>query len=518
MKNILITVVALSFIFISCQQHRGLLPEDVQAALDSAKTNRTELEKVIRHYKNDSLKLEAAYFLIRNMQDHCYTKAKIVDTSGHNVNFKVLDYANYDVMRSAWDSVEAKIGSMDFKKDTVIYDLQFISSDYLINTIDLAFEAWKHPWAKNLTFEEFCEYILPYRSSNEPIEDWRSQFVDRYNWLEDSMKNINDPIEAATLINREIKSWYKFDPLFYRHPTDLGLSEMFKYKRGRCEDMTNLAIYAMRSQGIPVMSDYTPAWPNTGNNHAWNATLDKDKNVVIFMGGLDDPYVYQLNNKKAKVYRKTFAKQSQSLAEIAPNYEALPPWLSYAYYKDVTSEYIPTAEVTVDLKEPVPDSVNYAYLAVFNSGEWKAIHWGEIQKQKATFLDMGKDIVYWPCYYKNEKLQEANKPFLLDSNAKLIYFNPDTNHLTRLSLYSTTKRTIVKTTDEIEKANFKDSTEYILQYWDKKWISIDTLMSQKEKPLVFDSVPQNALFWLVEKDSRKEERIFIFNGNQIHWY
>jgi len=66
--------------------------------------------------------------------------------------------------------------------------------------------------------------------------------------------------------------------------------------------------------------------------------------------------------------------------------------------------------------------------------------------------------------------------------------------------------------------DFKDSTEYILQYWDKKWISIDTLMSQKEKPLVFDSVPQNALFWLVEKDSRKEERIFIFNGNQIYWY
>lgn len=45
--------------------------------------------------------------------------------------------------------------------------------------------------------------------------------------------------------------------------------------------------------------------------------MTKDKTVVIFMGGLDDPYVYQLNNKKAKVYRKTYAKQKNSLAMIA---------------------------------------------------------------------------------------------------------------------------------------------------------------------------------------------------------
>jgi len=511
----------LSFILIlfSCQQNRGFLPSEVQIALDSAKTNKTELQKVINHYKNDSLKLEAAYFLIANMEDHCYYKAKIVDTAGQDVDFRVLDYPSYDIMREAWDSLETKIGTIDFKRDTVIFDLQFLSADYLINNIDLAFKAWQNPWARNLSFDEFCEYILPYRSSNEPVEDWRSQFVDRYTWLKDSMKNPNDPIEAAILINQEIKSWYKFDPLFYRHPTDLGLSEMFKYKRGRCEDMTNLAIYAMRSQGIPVMGDYTPAWPNTGNNHAWNATLDKDKNVVIFMGGLDDPYVYQLNNKKAKVYRKTFSKQKHSLAEIAPNYELLPGWLASAYYKDVTTDYIEPTDVEVELKEEQPDSVSFAYLAVFNSGDWKAIHWGKIENKTASFTDMGKDIVYLPTYYKGGELIEANKPFLLDNNSNKTFFTPDTNKLVDLTLYSTTKRTIVKTTDEIEKASFKDSTAYILQYWDKEWIVIDTVLSQQNRGLHFSKVPSNALYWLVEKDSRKEERIFSYDSEgHIHWW
>ncbi len=51
-----------------------------------------------------------------------------------------------------------------------------------------------------------------------------------------------------------------------------------------------------------------------------------------------------------------------------------------------------------------PDSVNYAYLYVFNSGDWKAMHWGKIEGDSVTFTDMGQGIAYLPCYYKNGKL------------------------------------------------------------------------------------------------------------------
>lgn len=42
----------------------------LQNALEQAGNNRSELEKVLEYYKNDSLKLEAARFLIRNMPYH----------------------------------------------------------------------------------------------------------------------------------------------------------------------------------------------------------------------------------------------------------------------------------------------------------------------------------------------------------------------------------------------------------------------------------------------------------------
>ena len=82
---------------------------------------------------------------------------------------------------------------------------------------------------------------------------------------------------------------------------------MMETKLGRCEDMTNMTIFALRANGLPVTSDYTPHWANSGNNHAWNAILDKNDSVIIFMGGEANPGEYELGHKLAKVYRKSFS-------------------------------------------------------------------------------------------------------------------------------------------------------------------------------------------------------------------
>ena len=88
---------------------------------------------------------------------------------------------------------------------------------------------------------------------------------------------------------------------------------MLKNKIGRCEDMTNLTIFAMRSMGIPVMSDFTPYWVKTGNNHAWNAIIDTTGKVIIFMGAESNPGIYKLNQVISKVYRKTSGFQKRTL-------------------------------------------------------------------------------------------------------------------------------------------------------------------------------------------------------------
>jgi len=495
--------------------------EDVKNILELAGENQAELEKVIQHFidKGEVIKEEAAYFLIGNMKEHGYAEFKLVDSIGNDVDFSVLDYADYEALLDGWDAIEDNSGKIHFELDTMIKDYQSINAEYLIQNIDLAVDAWENnPWAQHLSFDQFCEYVLPYRSSNEPIEDWRTYFIEELSWVKDSVKDPSDPIEAACYVNDYIKSWFRFDPRYYEHPTDQGLAEILNNKMGRCEDMTNLAIYAMRALAIPVMSDFTPYWANTGNNHAWNAILDKNDSIIIFMGGEANPGEYELGHKMARVYRKTFAIQKQSLAEKVAEWEKAPPYLNKNSIRNVTNEYVETKSVKVELTQGIPDSTNFAYICVFNSGKWKAISYGKPYGTKVNFSGMGMGIAYLPAFYYEEEIITAGNAFILSDSGKVEYKIPDGDKRIELKLYSTTKRITKETTDFIEEAHFNQGKEYILYYWNEKWVEAGNAIANKG-PLVYANIPSNAIYWLVEKDSRKEERIFTIDedGIQAWW-
>ena len=54
--------------------------EQLETALVFADTNRAELEKVLEYYKNDSLKLKAAIYLIENMPLYYTYKGSDLDS------------------------------------------------------------------------------------------------------------------------------------------------------------------------------------------------------------------------------------------------------------------------------------------------------------------------------------------------------------------------------------------------------------------------------------------------------
>ena len=213
-------------------------PPDVRDALDQAGENRAELEQALEYFSSweDTLKLKAAYFLIGNMAGHGYAVFGLFDSSGNRLDFDATIYKDYDEVVRAADSLELLHGEIDFTKDTLIYDLQSIKSDFLINQIDFAFRAWRtKPWAGSLLFKDFLEYVLPYRGSNEPLEPWREYFFEKYKTLDTLVDGPSDPVAVAAFINDDVKSFFTFDPRFYYHPTDQGLSEMLRNHYGRCE-------------------------------------------------------------------------------------------------------------------------------------------------------------------------------------------------------------------------------------------------------------------------------------------
>ncbi|MEA3287993.1 MAG: transglutaminase-like domain-containing protein [Candidatus Marinimicrobia bacterium] len=507
----------LLFSFSACTHTQP--PIAIPEYLELAEDNQIEIQKALDHYQSDPepQKLQALEFLLEHMSGHSYVAVELYDSLDQVVPFCVTDFPDYKTMVAGMDSVEVNIGELHFDRSVTQKDLETITAEFLIENIDWSFRAWQElPWASNLTFSEFTNYVLPYRGSNEPIESFRPLFWHRYaQSLMDSAIG-DDPVKAATLINQELKEWFRFDERYYRHPTDQGVQEMMEMKLGRCEDMTNLAISAMRANGIAVTSDYTPYWANSGNNHAWNAVLSKDKQIIPFMGCEADPGAYRLWNKLAKVYRKMYADQPENLTFQLEEWEKVPRWLSGKSYLDVTADYVDVSDVTLEL-DSIPDSTRFAYLCVFNSGEWSAIHWSKIKNNQVTFTDMGRDIAYLPVYFVNDDLIPASAPFILDLEGDLIILDasqgtPDQH----IQLISTTKRKLAVSTDGIVETFFTEETEYEMFVWQDEWVSVGKAIS-KDSPLIF-SVPENGLYWLVETDSRQQERIFTWeNGEQVWW-
>ena len=520
--SFLLLTVLIGTIIAGCAgEDRDEFTAGVKQALKAAGQNRGELETVLDNYgqAGDTLKLRAARFLIANMEDHCYVTYYLHDSTDRKIDFDVLVFENYAALRDSFALLEKAYGPLEFDRRDKVMDVETITAEYMTANIDDAFEVWREkPWAKHLSFENFCEYVLPYRGSNEPLEAWRPYFREKYADLEERMENPGDPIEATRLINEDIKSWFGFDERYYYHPTDQGLAEMLEHELGRCEDMTNLTIYALRANGLAVTSDYTPYWANTGNNHAWNAILTLEGQVVPFMGAESNPGDYKLQHIMAKTYRKTYSQQKDNLIFQKRKQEKVPGWLAGKSYADVTAEYVDVCDVTVEFTEKIPDSVDIAYLCVFNSGEWKAIQWGRIDKNAALFREMGRGIAYVPALYINEEIVPVGPPFILDDSCVIETCRPDAANKTVLKLWSTTRRTLDRSTDNIEQASFAPGKDYELYYWDNgDWQTVGTVTAGK-KALVFEEVPAGALYWLVEKDSDREERIFTYSdGRQIWW-
>lgn len=181
-------VCLLLFLFLSCTNH---MQERVAVALNFSKDNKQELKKVLSYYKGQSSKLKAAQFLIANMPYHYTYIGWEIDTLKQLKKRSITEGKISEEVIQRWNY----FNFMHLPRE---YDIHKISSAYLIENIDLAFEVWENrPWSKYYSFEDFCEYILAYRIEDEPLESWRRKYYDRYMPILDSLYQGTDVMEAA---------------------------------------------------------------------------------------------------------------------------------------------------------------------------------------------------------------------------------------------------------------------------------------------------------------------------------
>jgi hypothetical protein len=405
------TILFLTCFLLACSQHYS--PE-IESVLQQAGDNRSELEQVLKHYSEspaDSLKLKAAEFLIVNMPD------------------KYSEY--YD---APWNDIAAVYWTKSFNKEKALdtyqigkkqikEDIRYITANYLINNIELAFKVWREtPWGKYIPFDAFCEEILPYRVSTEPLENWREKalasFADPYSdFLKDStMTSVNACIKINSLLPR-FNLIEDFPAMTY--------SQLMASAKGYYDDRTALTIFSMRALGIPVTFDMTLRWsetPLSTTGHSWNSVRDNDGNHLSFMGADSDLFQNHLENTllKSKVYRRLFAKQDN----IHTEKQHIPPELR-DNIMDVSSEYTNMTDIEIPVKYQPEIQSGYAYLANRHNLEWHPVAYGKVDGKTIHYASVGKNNLYLPVHYINDVQTPAGDPFWLDNDGKMNHYNSD---------------------------------------------------------------------------------------------
>lgn len=447
-KNFVFTFVsALLLCLCACSAPHPDVPAGVAEALKLAGKNKSELLRVIEHYQQagDSLGLEAAYFLIENMPG----KYSTVPRNGNDTYRQAFaamplnDPIGWDPAQSAvaqyFDSVR-QAGAVP--RTERISDLEAITAGYLITNIDLAFRAWERfGGGARYPFDVFCNYVLPYRDGNEPIDDWREKGYERFGSVLDSLA---DPLAIARHIVS--RSEVHYNAGMARYPYPLAFGEVTGSGMGSCEHMSFYLTQALRAVGVPAATEIVPAWANRSAGHQWNMVLDTTGHPVDigFGPGASNDVLYKI----AKIYRRTY-RTGESVRKKSG---WLPQPFDYPDYTDVTAEYdMPVSALRITpVTKKLPET---AYLCTFDNRSWTPV-----AKARATngcfdfgaagrgvlfgknrifaYRQEGKGIVYLPATFgRLNAFEPLTPPVILFENGDTCFLQPDTSRTRAVTLY-----------------------------------------------------------------------------------
>ncbi len=393
-----------------------------------------ELQTVLDYCKDDSQKYQAAIFLIENLPYHYSYEGEALN------NYKRLFELHGQGELSpemVLDSIQRAYGPIRLETLKAVSDIN-IDPSYLIDNIDWAFKVWREqPWGENVSFEDFCEYILPHRVANESPEPWREWIYNKYNPLLDSIRHLpeakNPKYASQYLLNilHALPDYYT--SLFPSGPC-YG-PQVVEWRSGTCADFTYLQLYVFRAVGLPCSEEFMPIQGQRNAAHFWNAAFDKDGNA--YRCSVVEPTSNLIPTEtawvpKGKVYRRTFSVNREMIEAMGAKADNRYPSFRYPRIQDVTASYAGDRNQTFSI---TPDSFyNHVkqnepvYLCAASWMRWEPVGWSLFdKKQGVTFKDVEGAMVFRLATYEKGNILLQSDPFLLDmETGEISFFSSET--------------------------------------------------------------------------------------------
>lgn len=373
----------------------------LEKALQLSGDHRAELEKVLDYFSQrpeDSLKLKSAVFLIENMPGHWGPDSNSIHS--YKVGIDSIPGLSFEE-RKILLNLPSKY--TEFCPTMVkTEDIHTIKAEDLIRHISKVCGLKDScTWLKDLEFEAFCEYLLPYRIENEWAEfspdTLDNELIAAITY---ALRNYDDcqhsPYSISTYIQRENA---------FRMPHNLK-DTLFSKLIYDWENQNKMSVIRLRRLGIPVALDYIPIQrPDEKTNH-WYIVIDSH---------IIPKSLYKIEEScTGKVYRRTF---SANPLPVTDSNEFVPPFFRDPFQKDITDLYLHTTDLKLSLT--VPQQIKYAYLAMYNGKEWHPIAYSKANKGECLFAKLGKDCVYLPICYPAGRMEPLAPPFILRSSGKI---------------------------------------------------------------------------------------------------
>ena len=425
----LFCLLVLSAVLSSC---RPDLPEQ-------AKGNEWNLRCTLAYYKyieRDTAKYAAARFLIDNMAMH-YSEARIIEEDNdtlerwrmetdsiyyswaHGLHPDSLPWDTlYKIMYARRERMEAYCLPTPVVDNRPLYDIGQLDFRFLTNHIDNAFRVWhESPFARRLSFDEFKEYILPYRCvPGYGFIENGSTFNRLYaKYLEcDTAASLRTAVQCY---NNAINTMRDLNGKTSRtHPS--GIYDLYARDFHNCKDVASYGCNILRACGIPTVVEFNVCYRSFSGRHFQCCSYDAASrawytfNAESSLPGDDD----WEGAETANIYRYTYSPQHDTPHFLKAEGEYVPSILRSPFLRDVTARLLPTTTVTL----PFEDSTecNLAYLATY-SRDWQGtipVTWGVIDHShgEVTFNHAMPGLLYFPIYYPDENYRAFGQPFYIE--------------------------------------------------------------------------------------------------------
>ncbi len=426
-------------------------------------------------------------------------------------------------------------------------EIHALSAGQLIQHVRLAHRyGWPLVSTGVVSVNAFREYVLPYRLSTEPLNNWREACLNG-SFARENIKDTASLIRVVSKINSIVRQNFVFD---YRaaFARDQNWKQLYRSKRGDCFSMVALAAFPLRAVGVPVTYDLINSWGNVnGGQHVWNVVVRDDQKFYPFMGCESDPgrnylpfTLYKsLVKRSAKIFRNQFSENDPVLSALQKDGLLHYVKMESPYFKDVTSLYTPTSDICLS---PTIKGNKWTFINVFSNGRWTPV-FAECNKQptvkgknrKIRFHSMAREMLYIVSAPDLQVSPYVTNPFFLDSVGELKVFTIDrkvrinivlTEVCSKLAAMMASFQRGLKgnALDDYQsdiyngvKRNVpKDRRLYSLYFWDKEWIPGARAVANDGK-LLFRNLPSGTLYKLSGNEN-KTDRPFAVIGHQVIWF